>query len=196
MPSRSLNNWRTVRVAELDEIENAHRKVGGILRGRRYATIQINHAYATLVSAQFQGYCRDLHSECVRHLVSKIEVTGIAPYDLRNVLQEEFISKRKLDSGNPNPGNLGEDFNRLGIDFWTKVKAHNFKNAQRQSLILELNVWRNAIAHQKFASLSGGSGSLPISRVRIWRKACEDLAVDFDAVMSAHIGLLIGSPPS
>ena len=69
MPSYSLNRWSSERSEALDEIENAHLSVGGTARGRRYATQQINHAYATLLSAQFQGFCRDLHSECVEHII-------------------------------------------------------------------------------------------------------------------------------
>ena len=65
MPSYSLNHWTRERSEALDEIANAHSSVGGSARGRRYATQQINHAYATLLSSQFQGFCRDLHSECV-----------------------------------------------------------------------------------------------------------------------------------
>ena len=71
MPSLSLNYWNTNRVPELDAIENAHSRVGGVLRGRRYTTAQINHAYTMLISSQFQGYCRDLHSES--ELVNKNE---------------------------------------------------------------------------------------------------------------------------
>ncbi len=65
MPSLSLQKWETIRSSELDEIENAHSSVGGTTRGRRYGTQQINQAYAVLLSSQFQGFCRDLHSECV-----------------------------------------------------------------------------------------------------------------------------------
>jgi len=122
MPSGSLIKWQADRVSQLDEMENAHRQVGGASRGRRYATQQINQAYAVLLSSQFQGYCRDLHSECVDHLVSKIEVPGVRPADLRTMLNVEFLSKRKLDSGNPNPGNIGEDFNRLGWIFGAASK--------------------------------------------------------------------------
>ena len=55
MPSHSFGRWVGERSEALDEIENAHLSVGGSARGRRYATQQINHAYATLLSAQFQG---------------------------------------------------------------------------------------------------------------------------------------------
>lgn len=201
MASGSLNDWRRVRVLELDQMENVLHLVGGVVRGRRYATVQINHAYTMLLSSHFQGYCRDLHSECVNHLVSRIEIPGVAPRDLQDLLQVEFLLRRKLDSGNPHPGALGEDFNRFGLNFWDKVKALDPSNTRRIALLTELNSWRNAIAHQNFDSLSppGTASSLPpylrLDKVRSWRAACEHFTVDFDVVMSTHLGLLIGSPP-
>jgi hypothetical protein len=62
MPSRSFELWNTDRRQALDQIAAAHAAVGGVGPGRRYATQQINQAYATLLSSQFQGFCRDLHS--------------------------------------------------------------------------------------------------------------------------------------
>ena len=70
MPSHSLVRWNGERADALDEIENAHVMVGGTERGRRYATQQINYSYAALLSGHFQGFCRDLHSECVDHVVA------------------------------------------------------------------------------------------------------------------------------
>ena len=72
MSSRSLIRWNAERREALDEIENAHAMVGGTERGRRYATQQINYAYVTLLSSHFQGFCRDLHSECVDHIVALV----------------------------------------------------------------------------------------------------------------------------
>jgi hypothetical protein len=56
MPSLSYQYWSTARAASLDEIESAHRSVGGSGPGRRYATQQINQAYALLLASQFQGF--------------------------------------------------------------------------------------------------------------------------------------------
>ncbi len=57
MPSNSLLRWRESQRSKLDEIMEAHRAVGGAGRWRRYATEQVNHAYAMLLSSQFQGFC-------------------------------------------------------------------------------------------------------------------------------------------
>jgi len=191
MPSRSLGTWNTVRVSALDEIEDAHRSVGGTGRGRRYATQQINYAYAVLLSSQFQGYCRDLHSECILHLVR-----GITPLPMQSVVQEGFVFRLALDRGNPNPGNIAADFNRLGLDFWDVVNAHDPRNRQRQRLLEDLNQWRNAIAHQDFTSpLLGGLTVLTLERVRRWRSACMGLARSLDRVMADHIYSMVGTRP-
>jgi len=72
MPSNSLQHWQQSRRVKLDEIVEAHRAVGGTARGRRDATEQVNHAYAVLLASQFQGFCRDLHSERVHHIVQQV----------------------------------------------------------------------------------------------------------------------------
>lgn len=191
----------SVRLPELDEIENAHKQVGGTGRGRRYATLQLNHAYTMLISSQFQGYCRDLHSECVDFLTSRVEIPGVPPLVLRRVLHEEFLSKRKLDVGNPNPGALGEDFRRLGVNFWYNVRAMDSRNAERQRLLTELNAWRNAIAHQNFdpINLNGTAYTfaayLSLDQVRRWRRAYDGLALSFDTVMGSYLSSLTGNVP-
>src|SRR5437763_4095521 len=100
MPSNSLLQWRGGRATALDEIEAAHAAVGGTGRGRRYATQQINQAYVVLLSSQFQRFCRDLQSEAADELVR-----DIASSDLRDIFRSQLTTGRKLDVGNPNPGN-------------------------------------------------------------------------------------------
>jgi len=69
MPSTSHRQWRTVRASALDEIARAHAALRGTARGRRDRTQQVNQAYAMLLASQFQGFCRDLHTECVEHIL-------------------------------------------------------------------------------------------------------------------------------
>jgi len=142
MPSLSLKKWQPERQEWLDEIERAHARIEGTARGRRYATQKVNHAYAVLLSSEFQGFCRDLHSESVNALVSVI-----APNSLQPIIRAALTLNRKLDHGNPNPGNLGDDFGRLGIaKFWDVVRSADAKSTRRQARLEELNAWRNAIA--------------------------------------------------
>src|SRR5579884_1815509 len=182
MPSASLQAWRTVRRIALDELEAAHRSVGGMRRGRRYARQQINHAYAVLLSSQFQGYCRDLHSECADYFVDSVPAT------LRTALRNVLVQHRRLNMGNPNAGNIGEDYNRFGLPFWDEVKNLDMRNQARQTRLDELNLWRNAIAHQDFDPAKlGGSVALRLQRVRDWPNACNQLAYAFDEVMRVHL---------
>src|SRR5258707_335324 len=146
MPSLAWQYWLAGRTAALDEMEHTHRSVGGTGPGRRYLTQQINQAYAMLLSSQFQGFCRDLHEECANHLVASVG----SPV-LMATYRSNLMFGRKLDTGNPNPGNIGADFNRLGLSFWSTVEADHLRNPQRHLALETLNRWRNAIAHNAFA---------------------------------------------
>jgi hypothetical protein len=192
MPSSSLQRWFAERAASLVDIENAHRSVHGSGPGARAAAQQINQAYAVHLSAQFQGFCRDLHSECADSLV-----VLVVNLELRNTMRDNLVFGRKIDRGNPNSGNLGSDFSRLGLAFWSLVDAHRPENASRRTALEELNGWRNAIAHQDFspAMLKAGRPSLALAQVRIWRKACDGLARSFDEVLRNHLRALLGSAP-
>jgi hypothetical protein len=145
MPSLALQEWSADRAAALDEIEHAHRSVGGTGPGRRTLTQQINQAYAMLLASQFQGFCRDLHGDCVGRLVASV----VSPV-LQAAYRRNLLFGRKLDTGNPNSGNIGSDFNRLGLSFCPAVEADHPRNRQRGRVLETLNRWRNAIAHDAF----------------------------------------------
>lgn len=163
----------------LDRMEHAHRAVGGSSPGRRYATQQINQSYLVMLSSHFQQFCRDLHSEAV---------------DLPIVLSS-LTSDRKLDRGNPTPGNLGSDFGRLGMAFWPDVNALHRQNAARARRLELMGYWRNAIAHQDFAGNARhleGRTEITLADVRQFRSTCEALARGFDRAVLAHIQTVAG----
>jgi hypothetical protein len=190
MPSNSWIRWNTERADALDQIENAHASVGGTGRGRRFATEQINHAYATLLSSQFQGFSRDLHTECIDHIIA------LSPVYLQTLHLSQFAWGRTLDRGNPTPGNLGSDFNRLGVDFWNEVTNDLPRNNQGHEMLERLNRWRNAIAHQDFDPAKlGGTITLHLVQIRNWRRALNRLAQSFDNVMRSHLYNLLGKYP-
>lgn len=190
MPSRSLTTWHADSRRALDEIEAAHRAVGRAGPGCRHAAQQINQAYVLLLSSQFQRFCRDLHSECVQHLI----LATSAP--IRMIVRSQFDTGRKLDAGNPNPGNIGSDFDRLGIRFWPTLRSEKPHAETRQRELAMLNRWRNAIAHQDFSHAElGGRDQLRLSEVRVWRRTCEQLAVDFEDVMHHHLISITGTAP-
>lgn len=191
MPSLSLKYWNETAAVALGRMESAHRAVGGTGRGRRYATQQINQSYLMLVSSHFQQFCRSLHSEAAAHLVS-----GIDPA-LRPIIQASLTVGRKLDQGNPNPGNLGADFGRLGMSFWRDVTSSRDRNVARKDTLARMGHWRNAIAHQDFTSAAhvhelGGRTEITLPEGRAFRSNCSNLARDFDTVVLAHIKAVVG----
>ncbi len=191
MPSRSLQTWKLDARKALDEIESAHRAVGGTGRGRRFAVQQINQAYVVLLLSQFQRFCRDLHEECVEHLVRQ---SALKPFE--GILIPLLVAGRKLDAGNPNPGNIGADFGRLGIAFWRDLRLNDPRNQGRQFALEALNRWRNAIAHQDFRNRElGGRSTVRLTEIRRWRNACERLAVDIERLMHAYLLRITGSAP-
>jgi hypothetical protein len=86
-----------------------------------------------------------------------------------------FSEARKLDSGNPNPGNLGSDFARFGLQLWPVLRALSRHTAARQRALDELNLWRNAIAHNDFTCILIPP-RLTLDQVQRWRRACAHLA--------------------
>lgn len=190
MPSNSLRQWRGVRAAALDEIESAHAGVGGTGRGRRYATQQINRAYAVLLASEFQGFCRDLYSECMDHVVAT------APPATQGVIRTQFLWGRALDRGNPHSGVIGSDFGRFGVPFWDAVYALHAVNERRREWLDELMRWRNAIAHHDFdPAIFGSNPVLHLAEVRGWRSALNGLSLAFDTVMRDHLtGMLPAAP--
>lgn len=191
MPSRSRQRWITDRLAALDELESAHKAVGGPGRGRRYATQQINQAYTVLLSSQFQGFCRELYAEAADHLVGHLA----PPLPLMAVVREQFTVGLKLNHGNPSPGNLGADFGRLGFKLWNQLETHYPGTAARRHALVELNEWRNAIAHHDFDPTKLGGTTVALATVRRWRAACNGLSTTLDAVVGAQIQSLVGAAP-
>jgi HEPN superfamily RiboL-PSP-like protein len=190
MSSSSLALWKNERSDALNEIEAAHKSVGGTGRGRRYATEQLNHAYAMLLSSQFQGFCRDLHSEC-----SSQFAVGLSQVELRQMLNSSLLNNRRLDRGNPNPDNIGSDFDRFALPFWDEIYSHESRCRDFRKRLEELNKWRNAIAHQDFDPSRLGTSVLRLQQVRKWRIACNQLATAFDEVMRLQIMSVNGVSP-
>lgn len=169
--------------------------MAGTARGRRAATAQVNQAYAVLVSSHFQRFCRDLHSEAIEHLAAALTEPWARP-----MMKLRLTEGRKLDSGNPNPGNIGSDFNRFGFNLWSRMVDLDKRTPGRKAKIDQLNRWRNAIAHQDFddavgLDLNAGRTDLRLADVAAWHTACDQLAATMDAAALAHLSPLVGGSP-
>lgn len=201
MASRALGKWHKERLARLDEFEGVHLRVRiaeGLGRGgRTYLTEQVNHAYLLAVAAQFQAFCRDLHSEAAQFVAS----LAVHPHAQATLLLL-LTQKRALDQGNAHPGSLGEDFNRLAPGFIDAVKAGSRANERRLGLLNKLNAWRNALAHAREvhelapAQQQALLGTRPTLRyVRKLRRNCEGLVLQLDRILKAQLRRIVGQSP-
>jgi len=192
MPSAAYRQWRTVRARALNDIARARDIAGGVAGGRQTTNQQIIQSFAVLLASHFQGFCRDLHTECVDHILRVLA----PPTTLQRLLRLELTRGRQLDRGNAQPSSLGADFGRLDISFWRALHAHDPASVAWQNDLELLNEWRNAIAHQDFTSPTlAGTMNLRLVQVRQWRRSCRGLARAIDDVLRLHLQTLTGTSP-
>jgi hypothetical protein len=191
MPSAALLAWQADRMPRLQNVEADCLHLEALHAADPVRVQEHIRAYAVLLSSEFQGFCRELHDGCAKKLVD-----SVIPVALQAVLRSQCVYGRKLDSGNPNPGNLGADFNRYLFDFWPAVLASDPGHAARQHRLAMLNAWRNAIAHNDYDPADlGGTTILTIAQVRDWRTDCDAFATAFDVVMRNQLQALTGVSP-
>lgn len=181
MASSSLEAWRSDASAAFDEIENAHRAVGGTKPGRRFLTQQLDYAYVTLLAARFQGFTRALHTQTADAIAAGAHRTA---YEV--LLLESLTHNRSLDKHNAQPNAIAEDFDRFGLDVWAKVDAARKGNDERRRKLWALITWRNAIAHYDIDAKLG-KGALDPVKITLgtctrWRSALNVLAGSLDTV--------------
>jgi hypothetical protein len=195
VPSIALTTWNGLRREQLEQLYEAHAKLEGAgagAKGRRYATQQLNDAIVGAVSAQFQGYCRALHDEAS---VALSEQVGSS---LRGTFLLLLQQNRKLDHGNPNEGNLGADFWRLGLALWSQEALRSNRARAHREWLKKLNLWRNAVVHQDFEFKSEdltllGRAHPWLQDVRRCQLACQFIAETMDVVVRDFLTPLLSS---
>jgi len=141
--------------------------------------------YVLLLSAHFQGFCRDLHTESAQVIVSKVRAS------LQSLIQTQFTAHRKLDHGNPNVQNLREDFERFR--FTLDLPAADPANAARLNDLGALNRWRNVAAH--YGKIPPGMPALDLPSLQAWRNSCDGLAASLDDIMYNELRKLLKRAP-
>ena len=135
MPSRSLSHWMADRMVGLSEIDTQCMACVAAIPANPHLIDENCRAYILLLSAHFQGFCRDLYTECAQIIASRVRLT------LRGFVQEQFTVRRQLDHGNPNIDNLKKDFDPFGLTL--AMAAHDPANHARLVDLRVLNEWRN-----------------------------------------------------
>jgi hypothetical protein len=184
MPSASLNTWTTDRIVRLHEIDSQCTACGAAIPANLRLVDENLRAFILLLSAHFQGLCRDLYTESAQFIASKVRPT------LRVLVQEQFTANRNLDRGNPTLANLKADFERFRLSL--DMSAHDPANHARLVHLSELNRWRNIAAHHGTVPPTG----LPsLTTIRGWTNSCSGLATSLDGIMYNHLRRILRRQP-
>ena len=136
------------------------------------------------LSAHFQGFCRDLYTEC-----SQIWI-GAIPAGLQATAQAQFSTRLALEKGNPSYDNIKRDFNRFG--FLLDLQAGHAMVPQRVTDLGHLNDWRNKAVHQGTQPLGGGvPAALTLPIVQGWRASCDGLVT----LLHSELLRIMGAAP-
>lgn len=154
---------------------------------------QLVDAAILLLAASFQYSCRELHTEAARFLAARV-----ADERLSRVVEEALLTGRALARGNAHPRTLTDDFRRLDIDLWDELDQRDSRNKLRRSHLVDMNRWRNAIAHGDFDPAVQdplGQAGRSLASLRTWRHSCSALLHELDAVVKQRLTELAGSRP-
>jgi hypothetical protein len=193
LASAALKSWQGDRKSRLDELFAAHAKVGGTVTGgpgRRWNTEQLNWALILKISAEFQGFARDLHD-----LSAERFADWVAPGNghVRHTVRTTLVKGRQLNRGNATTQNLRADFGRFGVNTWTELRKLDARNDQRAQLLDDLQSARNAIAHgdeDTFQQLHDRGYKLNLADARKWHRAVNGLTAGMDRIMANHLARL------
>lgn len=185
MPSASLQTWQNDRMPRLAEVD-AHCAASAALAPPNALLAEESlRGYVMLLSGHFQGFCRDLYTECVQVIASQ------APPALQATVQAQFSAELKINTNNPTVETIRKDFERFAftLDFDTDPA-----NAPRLTDLGHLNKWRNAVAHQK-VSTPAGIPALTLAGVQGWKVSCDGLAIWLDGTMYNELQRILGAAP-
>lgn len=184
MPSVSLLYWQNERMPRLQQVDlQCAASLAGAPPNPHLIDENLR-GYVVLLSAHFQGFCRDLYTEAAQVIVSKVRPS------LQTLIQDQFTAHHKLDRGNPTYEHLKEDFERFGFALDLRVDAANRPRLDDLSV---LNKWRNVAAHQGTRLPAGIPLNLP--SLRAWRTSCDGLATSLDAILYNQLRRILKRTP-
>ena len=184
MPSNSLRTWSASRKQCLDAIDIQCAASIATLPANPLLAEENVRGYGLLLSAHFQGFCRDLYTEAAQVISSKVRLS------LRSLVQRQFGYQCMIDHGNPTNHNIKKDFSRLGGKF--NFSDSDPANAVRLGHLNSLNVWRNIAAHHGYVP----AGGVPdLADLRGWRKSCDGLATSLDEIVYNRLRVLLRREP-
>ncbi len=109
MPSAAFTRWQNDRTPRLNEVDAHCAAVLVLVPPNPTFLDESLRGFVLHLSAHFQGFCRDLYTEC-----SQIWIAAI-PIGLKATAQAQFSAQLALEKGNPTYDNIKRDFNRFGL---------------------------------------------------------------------------------
>jgi len=184
MPSGALESWLTDRIPRLTEIDTQCAASMALVPPNPHLQEENLRGYLLLLSAHFQGFCRDLYAESSQVVVSRVRTS------LQFLIQSQFTDHYALAHGNPNLQNLRKDFERF--DFTLHLAVADPGNPVRLQHLNELNRWRNIAAHHGVVPSTG----LPsLADLRAWKDSCDGLAASLDGIMYNQLRKILRRAP-
>jgi len=188
VPSAAFTLWQHDRMPRLSDVDVHCAGVLALAPPNPTFLDETLRGFVLHLSAHFQGFCRDLYTEC-----SQIWIAAI-PAGFQATAQAQFSARLALEKGNPNHNTIKKDFNRFG--FLLNLQAANPAGPQQVTDLGHLNSWRNKAAHQGTRPLGGGvPATLTLPIVQGWRGSCDVLATSLDDILHAELLRIMGVAP-
>jgi hypothetical protein len=183
MPSASLLRWQNDRQMRLHQVDVQCAASLAVVPPNAHLSDENLRGYVVLLSAHFQGFCRDLYTESADCIVLRVRSS------LRAIVRTQFLTGLRLDRGNPNAENIRGDFER----FTTPLNlSADPANAARLTDLAALNTWRNIAAHH--GTIPAGP-PLSLQLLRQWRTSCDGLATSLDGLLYNILRRLLRRAP-
>jgi hypothetical protein len=184
MTSPALEAWRSRRLPRLDRLLAAHPcSVGS---GIDPAPAQeLTEALVLRLTAEFQGFCRDLHDDLVKAI---LVVVAPPTSPLRALLLNGLTVGRSLGRRSADPKTIAEDFDRLGFDLWVVlgVEQSDVARSWREGLRM-LHRMRNGLIHDDQAAVEhvrAAGWPLEFDTVCRWRNLLDELGTAMHDVVN------------
>jgi hypothetical protein len=184
-PSQALLEWNTTRRSKLDKVEGQCVWASGLVPADPEMVSEHLRAYVTLLSAHFQGFCRDLYTESSLKVVDRIKQVGLRP-----IVQVQFAAGLLLEKMNPTLDALSEDFRRFGIADLRAAIGTTPPADTHKGRLKAMNGCRNKCAH--------GEPAIPellLANIQDWRNSCDWLAAQLNAVVYDKLWVAFRSTP-
>jgi hypothetical protein len=191
MPSHALLGWQNSRLPRLNQVDAQNATIVALVPPNPELADENLRGYVMLLAAHFQGFCRDLHSEC------NLAAATVVPAPLLLVFQKLCHQGRELDRANARYSGIKADFERFDFDLTAALRANPATVAINDSYITQinhLNAWRNYAAHHNILPPSFG-GPFTLANVQQWKNSCNGLAIELDRIMYNQIQALTGIAP-